>query len=459
MDSNSSGDSFEEVENEGSLSPSGTQSPVIDRNPSPPPDTADGEEEQYVDAIGDTVYSKHWLFSTLTRLIQIISEYSEDDSDGQMQLSDNDEDDLCRVWDMAMDKNVASFLQEFKAENILLGVIAKSRCPRLTEICVGILGNIACFPETCLTLSQNEDLGAVLLLVLGDTDPPTLLETNRLLVTCLSQKNVSLLWLHRIREASSVCSNLCFIMRSSTNMDLLLKVGELVEKLFDLDEQLMKSWLTVQPSEEENENCLDVVSSLLEAAMQLRSESPDGLEVYLHVFQLLTTVDEGIQIFSASESGKAVWDFVCEVLCEDLCQPNELSLVLQEQKGILVQAFAVLQALYICQAQWLSRSDTSVILIGTVLRVLQSLSDCTIKDEQLQILAEVTDEFLADICCHISKDVVAELVKKGHLTEKTCLTAVDSLLPKFKSSFQHLESVLSETDPELADVMKKKFPV
>ena len=29
------------------------------------------------------------------------------------------------------------------------------------EICVGILGNIACFPETCLTLSQNNDLGWV----------------------------------------------------------------------------------------------------------------------------------------------------------------------------------------------------------------------------------------------------------------------------------------------------------
>ncbi|CDQ99570.1 unnamed protein product, partial [Oncorhynchus mykiss] len=75
--------------------------------------------------------------------------------------------------------DVAGFLQEFKAADILLGVITKSRCPRLTEICVGILGNIACFPDTCLTLSQNNDLGVVLLLLLGDTDPPTLLETSR----------------------------------------------------------------------------------------------------------------------------------------------------------------------------------------------------------------------------------------------------------------------------------------
>lgn len=58
--------------------------------------------------------------------------------------------------------------------------------------------------------------------------------------------------------------------------DLLEKVGELVDKLFDLDEELMKSWITAQPSEEEDDDDgqsrLDVASCLLEAAKQLRWE-------------------------------------------------------------------------------------------------------------------------------------------------------------------------------------------
>ncbi|CAK6961495.1 protein saal1 [Scomber scombrus] len=463
-------DGVQEVENDTSSSPGGIQSPVMDRNPSPPPDAADGEEDEDLDAIGDTVYSKHWLFSTLTRLIQMVTEHSDQDSEGQMQLTDDDEEDLCRVWDMAMDKDVAGFLQEFKATDILLGVIAKSRCPRLTEICVGILGNIACFPDTCVTLSQNEDLGAVLLLLFGDTDPPTLLETSRLVLTCVSQKDVGSMWLQRIQQHASVRSNLLFIMCSSTNTDLLEKVGELVDKLFDLDEELMKNWVTVQPSEEgdEGESRLDVASCLLEAAKQLRSESPNGLEVYLHAIQLLTTIDEGIQTFAAPDGpGKAVWDFVCEVVCEDLCQPNDLPVVLQEQKCILVQAFAVLLALYRCQDQWSSKNDTSLPLIGTILRVLQYHSECTddstskddTQDEQLQTLAEITAEFLADICSQIPKDTVADLGKKGHLTEKICLTAVGRLLPNFKASFQHLQSMLSETDPQLADTVRKRFPV
>ncbi|XP_029010057.1 protein saal1 isoform X2 [Betta splendens] len=428
MDCNAGGS--KEVEDERSSSPVDGQSPVMDRNPSPPPDSADQDEDEALDSIGDTVYSKHWLFSTLTRLIHIVNEKAEGDPDGQMQLSDDDEENLCKVWDMAMDKDVASFLQEFKATDILLGVIAKSSCPRLTEVCVGILGNIACFPETCLALSQNEDLGAVLLLLLGDTDPPTLLETSRLLLTS----------------------------------DLLEKVGELVDKLFDLDEELMKSWITAQPREEDHagESRLDVASCLLEAAKQLRSESPNGLEVYLHAFQLLTTIDEGIQIFADPHGpGKVVWNFISGIVCEDLCQPTDLPVVLQEQKSILVQAFSVLHALYRCQKQSFTNSGASEPLIGTILRVLQYHSESKedTKDEQLQILSEISAEFLADICNDISKNTVTDLVKKGFLTEKSCLTAAANLHAKFKSSFQHLHSVLSEVDSQLADVMGKQFPV
>ncbi|XP_055777975.1 protein saal1 [Salvelinus fontinalis] len=469
-------------------SSSPANSPVMDRNPSPPPDREGEQGGEKVDAIGETVYSKHWLFSTLTRLIQIVSEQNTGDSDVQMQLPEEDEDELCKIWDMAMDKDVAGFLQEFKAADILLGVIAKSRCPRLTEICVGILGNIACFPDTCLTLSQNNDLGVVLLLLLGDTDPPTLLETCRLLLTCVSQNDVSSLWLERVRQHTSVCSSLCFIMCSSTNMDLLVKVGELVDKLFDLDEELMKTWVTAgsQPSdedkeeEEEGERRLDVASSLLEAAKQLRSESPEGLEVYLHALQLLTTIHHGIQTLAvAGGTGQALWTFLCEVVCEDLCQPDDPPLVLQEQKSLLVHALAVLSVLYACQDREAehSKADTLLPLVGSMLRVLQYHREYQVSsghgqkekkdgqeeeekvDEQLQALIQTTAEFLSDIITDLAKDAVSELVTRGYLTEKTCLSAVGSMLPHFSPAVQHLVFMLSEADPQLADTVRKEFPV
>lgn len=55
--------------------------------------------------------------------------------------------------------------------------------------------------------------------------------------------------------------------------DLLEKVGELIDKLFDLDEELMKCWITSQPSgekERDGDINLDLSLCLLEAAKQLR---------------------------------------------------------------------------------------------------------------------------------------------------------------------------------------------
>ncbi|XP_053741508.1 protein saal1 [Synchiropus splendidus] len=443
-----------------------SSSPTMERNPSPPPGSTDEDD---VDAIGDTVYSKHWLFSTLTHLIQIVAKHSEESAD-ELQITDEEEEDLCKVWDMAMDKDVAGFLMEFKASDILLGVIAKSRCPRLTEICVGILGNMACFPDTCLSLSQNEALGEVLLLLFADSDPPTLLETSRLMLTCVSQEDVSSLWLQRIRRHTSVRSNLLFIMCSSTNIELLEKVGELVDKLFDLDEELMKTWIAPAPASEESEESdsnLDLVTCLLEATKTLRSESPNGLETYLHVVHLLTTVEEGMLAFASSEgTGKALWNFLSELVCEDLSHTEEFPVQLQEKKSVLFLAFAVLQTLYGCQDQWGSSDDTSLSLVATILRVIefhyksadQSTEKDEVQDEQIQSLAEVTAEFLADICSNISQETLSELLKKGLLTEKNCLSAAGSLLPHFQNAFQHLQSVLSEVDPRLADVMRKQFP-
>ncbi|POI26289.1 hypothetical protein CIB84_009962, partial [Bambusicola thoracicus] len=294
----------------------------MDRNPSPP--SSEAEEEG--DAVGSTVYSKHWLFSILTRLIELISPEKSEPSGNpegiQTELDEEMENDICKVWDMSMDEDVALFLQEFNAPDIFMGVFAKSKCPRLTEICVGILGNMACFQDICLSISKDENLG--------------------LLLTCLSQPEVANVWVERIRDSPSVYDCVCFIMSSSTNVELLVKVGEVVDKLFDLDEELMLNWIksgtcqSVGPSTDDSPEELPdfkIVPCILEAAKQVRSDSPEGLDVYMHILQLLTTVDEGIQaIVQAPDGGKETWALLYDLICHELCQPDDPPIIVQEQK-------------------------------------------------------------------------------------------------------------------------------
>ncbi|XP_071975076.1 protein SAAL1 isoform X2 [Engystomops pustulosus] len=459
----------------------------MDRNPSPP--TSDDEEGQTEDAIGSTVYSKHWFFTTLTRIIELITEQSKSQADEEGEeetsLDEDMENDICKVWDMSMNEEVALFLKEFNAPEIFLGVISKSKCSRLTEICVGILGNMACFQETCVAITNNEDLGEVLLLLMCDTDPPTLLETSRLLLTCMSQVNVMSTWLERIRKRPSVRDNLCFIMSSSTNGDLLVKVGELVDKLFDVDEDLMIDWIKAgwQPpetpdSEEEKPTVPGLVPSLLEAAKQLKYDSPEGLDVYMHILQLVTTVDEGIQsIVQYPEDGKQTWEFLCDLTCRDLCQPGDPPLIVQEQKTILSSVLAVMSVMFASQTeQEYTEIGKNLSLIGSLTRILENLETCQKKnkdnhvsdgdgtqdkepeeDSHLQILRDVCCEFLSNILSRLKKENIVTALKEGHITEEKSLCALRNLLPLYAVSVNSFVEVLGEEDEIMSQTLKKEI--
>ncbi|XP_077177699.1 protein SAAL1 isoform X1 [Paroedura picta] len=461
----------------------------MDRNPSPP--SSDAEEEAAVagDSIGNTVYSKHWLFSVLTKLIEVISpkkgESELNNVDTEVDLDEDMENDICKVWDMSMDKDVALFLQEFNAPDIFMGIFAKSKSPRLTEICVGILGNMACCQKICMSISKDENLGQLILQRLCDSDPPTLLETSRLLLTCLCHPEVANIWVERIRGSPSVYDCVCFIMSSSTNVELLVKVGEVVDKLFDLDEELMLNWIkngtqrTVeQPTDDSPKSFPDfeIIPCLLEAAKQVCSDNnAEGLDVYMHIMQLLTTVDEGTQaIVQTTDGGKETWNLLSDLFCNDLCQPDDPPIIVQEQKMVLASILSVLSAISASQTEKeYAKIGKNLPLIGSLIRVLQNMEECgkrptdgskesqseeSEEDFHFKILKDICCELLSNIFQELSKENVLEGLKQNHLNEQKCCCAFQNLLPFYSTSVESFLEVLREADQSLADTLGKRFP-
>ncbi|XP_069757464.1 protein saal1 isoform X2 [Narcine bancroftii] len=444
----------------------------MDRNPSPPPNDESDSETTGDDAIGSTVYSKHWLFSTLMQLIKFVSTEGEETEvlKTETQLDEDLENEICKVWDMSMDEDVTLFLEEFNVTDILLGIIGKSKCPRLTEICVGILGNMACYKETCQSITNNDNLVEVLLLLLGDSDPPTLLETSRLILTCLSQPDVATIWVDQIHKQPAVRDNVCFIMQSSTNTDLLGKIGEMIDKLFDLDKELMLSWIgeSNEPSatvtEQEKTAEILLVPCLLEAARQVRSDSVGGLEVYVHILQLLTTIDEGIQaIVRTPDKGEATWTLLCDIVCTDLCQDDDPSIIIEEQASVLSSAVAILSVIFASHMEKFSKVEQNLPLLGTLLRVLFYAEECPKKPPEgtrrpsadkwsvpspvgaqkgkrqeggfhMKILLNICCEFLSEIFMDISKELVMKSFEEGYLNQKMCICAVHHLLPLYTTA-------------------------
>lgn len=106
---------------------------MAERNPSPPRLSAEERELIESENIGDTVFSKKWALKTLMKLIEKVNaESDENDVDNEVESSANHanseaegaqtdnqnfdedfDDELCKLWDMSMNKVKLKFFKIF----------------------------------------------------------------------------------------------------------------------------------------------------------------------------------------------------------------------------------------------------------------------------------------------------------------------------------------------------------
>ncbi|KAE8745448.1 hypothetical protein FOCC_FOCC007828 [Frankliniella occidentalis] len=192
------------------------------------------------DAIGSTLYSESALLKTLMTL----SKETGDNWSEQM------EEQLCSLWDMTFEEDVITLLMQHDFVHLACHVIQVTSEPRLIEILVGVLGNMTALKSARQSLSQSST-AEQLLSLLSSSDTPTLLQLVRLLNSCVwhvnrishssdgqdedehseSQSEVDV-WVELLKNsAMSLNENLSFILRSSTNEELLQSTLELLNNL------------------------------------------------------------------------------------------------------------------------------------------------------------------------------------------------------------------------------------
>ncbi|XP_074660301.1 protein saal1-like [Tubulanus polymorphus] len=331
-----------------------------DRNPSPPQELADRTELIHADNIGDTVFSKHWLFTTLMKLIQEVDDQEnlEKESEQGFDIDEALQDELCKLWDMSMSTDVVKFLQEFKAIEILTGVITKSQAPRVTEICIGILANMACTSSVGEEISKNEKLVKLVMLLTENHDAPTLVETMRLLYACVSTTpEARQPWITAIKSTPDLVSNIQFILSSSTNNDLLANVGEFLDKLLDIDDDICNKWATVE-----------MLLALLETLKQIGFQPSVTLDTYLHIFQLVSTTETGVQslVYHAEEVSVYLMQYLV-IVCDDPV------IGLKEREGSLSSTLSVLNVLIMDSPDTFSLLNKDTELIRCLLKILDAV--------------------------------------------------------------------------------------
>lgn len=102
------------------------------RNPSPPPGFDSTVEED--DHIGNSAYSKRWLYSLILQVLTKLSQIGEIFDDIDEELDSILEDDLCKLWDITSDQSLLEPLRQFQLVPVFTECIHKSKNHRLIVI-------------------------------------------------------------------------------------------------------------------------------------------------------------------------------------------------------------------------------------------------------------------------------------------------------------------------------------
>ncbi|XP_046852335.1 protein saal1-like [Xenia sp. Carnegie-2017] len=239
------------------------------RNPSPPPITDEERDVLYSDKIGDTVFSKRWVLQVLFNSTQQLK------LDGDGIMDKNLDSDLCNLWDMSMNKDVALFLQEVDGLNIFLNIILESNSPRLTEISIGLMGNMACVEDICKDITNRQKIIDIMLLLMDHRDASILIEVTRLVHVAITNNETRTKWMEGIQH-SNLLKNAMFIFENSMNEELLLNTSLLLSSLLTYNRSLVES-------EDEHRFC----KSIEEAMKQTKDDCEKTREYLSYLFELL----------------------------------------------------------------------------------------------------------------------------------------------------------------------------
>lgn len=171
------------------------------------------------DAIGETLYSERFVLNTLLKLGKL---------DKDLQEAEDVERDLCSLWDMTLEEDIVKYLLNHDVLELFANIIRTTEDKRLTEILVGILGNMCNVQQTRNLLTEKKEVIEILLDLTSCMDALTLEQLMRLLAVVFVKMSEDQIekWYSLILKSAKFVENLCFILNNAANNVLILQTLE-----------------------------------------------------------------------------------------------------------------------------------------------------------------------------------------------------------------------------------------
>lgn len=127
------------------------------------------------------------------------------------------------LWDMTIEKAVIKLLLEYSVIDLFTNIIDETEDERLTEILLGIIGNMSCYSETRRELCNNAIAMSSILSQLENSDPLILKQLMRLLHSAIIFENLGdeMTWFRHFQEYDGFVTKFSYILANSTSSTLL----------------------------------------------------------------------------------------------------------------------------------------------------------------------------------------------------------------------------------------------
>ncbi|KAL1498323.1 hypothetical protein ABEB36_009138 [Hypothenemus hampei] len=172
------------------------------------------------DKIGDTLYSESFVLKTLLSL-------------SNLKYTEEEEQDLCFLWDMTLEKDVCQLLFRLNYPTLATATLVNCVEPRFIEILIGILANI--LVEDCEKMISEQEIKLVMN-EFKTSDTEVLKEILRFIesITYFFPQHLYLI------EDEETMQQMEFILKNSQNRELISRTMHALVRLTD-DFQLISN--------------------------------------------------------------------------------------------------------------------------------------------------------------------------------------------------------------------------
>ncbi|ONK75273.1 uncharacterized protein A4U43_C03F15150 [Asparagus officinalis] len=325
---------------------------------------------------------------------------------GDSEIKDPWEDSGCILWDLSANKSHAEFMVDNFLLDVLLASLLVSRSLRVTEICLGIIGNLACHDDLGRRIVSKSGLIETVVQQLFLDDSTCLSETFRLLTAGL-QGNKFASWAEALLP-DQVLLRVLWIIGNTLNTVLL---GKSTDFLLTIVSNQEVSTILLQPLVELG--LPNLIAGLLASELSKLED-----ETKLERFSVLDSILGLVEALSATDNYSKVIisnEELLPLICALLKLPEKI-----EVANSCVSAIVILANLLVDEQHIASKFSQDFSFLQGLLEILPLVSE----DPQsrsafwcimARLLGEVQED---DISISALQQFASLFANKSHLIEE-----------------------------------------